>query len=91
MARRHPAVFLMRVGPADLAFSTALIQIASTIYAACRPADLLATLIRVAFSAGHNRDAALRRFECFQRACACSLSTKARASSVMFSNSGHDR
>ena len=51
----------------------------------------LATLIRVAFSAGHNRDAPLRRFECFQRVCACSLSTSARASSVMFNNSGHGR
>jgi hypothetical protein len=51
----------------------------------------LATLIRVAFSAGHNRDAGLRRFECLQRACACSLSTSVRASSVMLSNSGHGR
>ena len=32
--------------------STALIRVASTIYVACRPVDLLATLIRVAFSAG---------------------------------------
>ena len=35
------------------------------IYVACRPVDSLATLIRVAFSASHSRDAALRRIECF--------------------------
>ena len=61
------------------------------IYVACRPVDSLATLIRVAFFAGHSRDAAPRRIECFQRACACSLSTSARASSVILSNSGHGR
>jgi hypothetical protein len=60
-----PAVTLMRDGREDQGFSTALIQVASTIYAACRPVDSLATLIPVAFSAGHNRDVALRRFECF--------------------------
>ena len=72
-------------------FLQPLYRVASTIYAACRPVALLAMLTRVGFSAGHSRDAALRRIECFQRACACSLSTSARASSVMFSNSGHAR
>jgi hypothetical protein len=91
MGRRRGAVTLLRDGREDQDFSTALIQVAFTIYAVCRPVDLLATLIRVAFSAGHSRDAAPWRMESFQRACACSLSTSARASSVMFSNSGHGR
>jgi hypothetical protein len=56
MARRRQVVILMRDGREDPDFSTALIQIASTIYVAFRPVDSLATLIRVAFSAGHNRD-----------------------------------
>ena len=55
----------MRDGREDQGFSTVLIQVASTIYVACRPVDLLATLIRVAFFASHSRDAALRRIECF--------------------------
>ena len=91
MGRRRRAVILTRDGREDQGFSTALIQIASMIYAVYRPVDSLATLIRVAFSASHSRDAALRRIECFQRACAWSLSTSARASSVMLSNSGHGR
>ena len=91
MDRRRLAAILLRDGQEDLDFSTARIQVGFTICVACRPVDSLATLIRVAFSAGHNKDAALRRFECFQRACACSLSTSARASSVMFNNSGHGR
>jgi hypothetical protein len=49
----------------DQAFSTALIQVGSTIYAACRPVDSLATLIRVAFSESHSTDALLARSECF--------------------------
>ena len=53
MARRRPAVIRMRDGRDDQGFSTALIQVASTIYAACRPVDSLATLMRVAFSASH--------------------------------------
>jgi hypothetical protein len=61
MARRRRAVILMRNGREDQGFSTALIQVASTIYVACLPVDSLATLIRVAFSAGHSKDAALRR------------------------------
>jgi hypothetical protein len=61
MARRRRAVILMRDGRGDQGFSTALIQVASTIYAACHPVDLLATLILAAFSAGHSKDAALRR------------------------------
>ena len=61
MARRRPAVILMRDGREDQDFSTALIQVASTIYAACRRVDSLATWIRVGFSAGHNRDTVLWR------------------------------
>src|SRR6478672_9528084 len=52
-ARRLPVVIPMRDGREDQDFSTALTQIAFTIYAECRPADSLATLIQVAFSAGH--------------------------------------
>lgn len=40
-------------GREDQDFSTALIQVAFTISAACRPVALPATLIRVAFSADH--------------------------------------
>ena len=53
MARRRLAVIRTRDGRDDQGFSTALIQVASTIYAACRPVDSLATLMRVAFSASH--------------------------------------
>ncbi len=49
----------------DQGFFIALIQVASTISAVYRPVDLLATLIRVAFSASHSRHAALRPIECF--------------------------
>src|SRR4029077_12023449 len=65
MARRRLALILLRDGREDQGFSTALIQVASTIYAACRPVALLATLIRVAFSAGHNREAALGALSAF--------------------------
>jgi hypothetical protein len=51
----------LRYGREGQGFSTALIQAGSTIYAACRPVDSLATLIRVAFSAGHSWDAAALR------------------------------
>ena len=91
MVRRRMAVILTRGGREDRGFSLALIQVASTIYAVYPPADLLATLILVAFSVGHSTGAVFRRIERFQRACACSLSTSARASSVMLSNSGHGR
>jgi outer membrane lipoprotein SlyB len=63
--RRRRAVTLMPGGREDQGFFIALTQAASTIYVACRPVDSLATLIRVAFSASHSRDAALRRIECF--------------------------
>jgi hypothetical protein len=55
----------MRAGREDQGFSIALTQVASMIYVACRPVHSLATLIRVAFSASHSKDAALRRIECF--------------------------
>ena len=55
----------MRDGREDQGFFIALIQVASMISAVYRPVDLLATLIRVAFSASHSRDAALRPIECF--------------------------
>jgi hypothetical protein len=51
MARRRPAVILMRDGREDQGFSTALTPVASTICAACRLVDSLATLIPVGFSA----------------------------------------
>ena len=51
MVRRRLAVILMRDGREDQGFSTALIQVASTICAVYRPVDSLAMLIRVAFSA----------------------------------------
>jgi len=53
MVRRRPAGILLRDGREDPAFTTALIQVGSTICAVCRPVDLLATLIQVAFSGGH--------------------------------------
>jgi hypothetical protein len=61
MARRRSAVIRMRDGREDQDFSTALIQVAFTIYVACHPVDSLGTLIRVACSANHNRNAGLRR------------------------------
>jgi hypothetical protein len=54
MDRRRLEVILLRDGREDPAFTTALTPGASTICVACRPVDLLATLIRVAFSAGHS-------------------------------------
>jgi outer membrane protein with glycine zipper len=74
----------------DRGFSIALTPDAFTIFAACRPVDLRATLIRVGFSASHRQK---RRADqpVFQRRLACSLSTAARASSVIFNNSGHGR
>jgi hypothetical protein len=91
MVRRRPAAILLRDGLGRPPFSTALIQAGSMIFAVCRPVDLRATLIRVVFFAGHSLDAALRLIQYFQRACAWSLSTSARASSVILSNSGHGR
>jgi hypothetical protein len=65
MARRRPAVILMRDGREGRGFSTALIQTACTIYAACRPVALLATRTRVGFSADHSSEAGLPLVECF--------------------------
>jgi len=53
MDRRRLAAILLRDGREDLDFSTARIQVGFTICVACRLVDSLATLIRVAFSAGH--------------------------------------
>jgi len=50
-------VFHTRDGREDQDFSTALIQVVFMISAVCRPVDLPATLIRVAFSAGLSTDA----------------------------------
>jgi hypothetical protein len=67
MGRRRPVVILLLDGREDLVFTPALIRVASTIYAAYRQGGSLATLIGVAFSAGHSRDTAVRRVECSAR------------------------
>jgi hypothetical protein len=56
MVRRRLAVILLRDGREGPAFTTVPTQVGFTIYAVFRPVDLLATLIRVAFSAGHKRN-----------------------------------
>jgi hypothetical protein len=92
MVRRRPAVILMRDGREDQGFFYS--PYTGRVYdlRGVPPGGLTRDVdTGVAFSAGHSKDAAPRRIECFQRACARSLSTSARASSVMFSNSGHGR
>ena len=54
MARRLRVVIHMHGGREGPAFTTALTQDAFTICGACRLAALLATLIRVGFSANRN-------------------------------------
>jgi len=53
MGHRRRAVTLLHAGREGPAFITVHIRGAFMIFAACRPVDLLATLIRVGFSAGH--------------------------------------
>ena len=70
MGRRRRGVIPMRGGREDQDFSTALIQVASTIYAVCRPVDLRVTLIPVVFSENLRSGTTLGRSKCFQGACA---------------------
>jgi hypothetical protein len=96
MVRRRPADILWRAGQEDRDFTIALTQVAFTIFEAYHPVDLLATLIRVGFSADHREERQTRGafsppLSRFQRILACNLSTIARASSVILINSGHGR
>ena len=89
MVRRSPAVMFSRGGREDRDFTT--VPYTGRMYD------------RAVCSGGLTRDADTGRsfrqavegeplwLEYFQRACAWSLSTSARASSVMLSNSGHGR
>src|SRR5262249_39785642 len=54
MARRHRVVIHTHAGREGPVFTTVLTQDAFTICEACRPAALLAMLIRVGFSANRN-------------------------------------